>query len=253
MTEEKPEEKPEYKNIYEAIHGVMHRVGYVLKGGKMSAGKTQYSYAGESDLISALRPALLECGITFAVIGIENLHHQAVEKETFYDGNRTVKTEYHVTGVWHYQFTHVASETHIRAIGLGEGHDSLDKASYKAATGALKYALRQTFIIETGDDPDKVPSDPAIEEEKRQAAEKTAAKREAKAKAWVADFAEKMSLVQTQEAFVDLMAETVEHRARIAKGYPALVVSIDKCSQLAESRLKGDPKAEAVLDDTIPY
>lgn len=251
------DEKPEYKNIHEAMHGVMQRVGYVLKGGKMNAGKTQYSYAGEADLIAALRPALLECGITFAVIGIDNLHHQAVEKESFYDGQRSVKTEYHVTGVWHYQFTHVASATHVKAIGLGEGHDSLDKASYKAATGALKYALRQTFIIETGDDPDKVPSDPAIEEEKRQAAEKAAyekkqaeekaaAERLAKAKAWVADFAEKMSLA-TEEQFVELMATTGEHRKRIAASYPDLVVSIEKAMQQAENRLKG------VLDDSIEY
>ena len=29
-----------------------------------------------------------------------------------------------------------------------------DKSANKAATGLLKYALRQTFLIETGDDPD---------------------------------------------------------------------------------------------------
>ena len=41
----------------------------------------------------------------------------------------------------------------------GGGHDSTDKKTYKALTGAYKYALRQTFMIETGDnDPDKTPS-----------------------------------------------------------------------------------------------
>ena len=42
---------------------------------------------------------------------------------------------------------------------LGDGADTGDKASYKAMTGAMKYALRQTFVIETGDDPDDTPSD----------------------------------------------------------------------------------------------
>src|SRR3990167_1905296 len=33
-----------------------------------------------------------------------------------------------------------------------------DKSVNKAMTGMLKYALRQTFLIETGDDPDTAPS-----------------------------------------------------------------------------------------------
>jgi hypothetical protein len=41
----------------------------------------------------------------------------------------------------------------------GEGRDSGDKAPYKALTGALKYALIQTFLIATGDDPEEERSD----------------------------------------------------------------------------------------------
>lgn len=40
---------------------------------------------------------------------------------------------------------------------LGEGADSLDKASYKAQTGAMKYALLTGFLLGTGDDPEKEP------------------------------------------------------------------------------------------------
>jgi len=257
MTQETKTESPKYDHIHDAMHGVMQRVGYVLKTGKMDAGKTKYSYAGEADLIAALRPSLIECGITFAVKNISNLNHTAVEKEQFYEGKRSVKTEYHVTGIWHFVFTHAASGTEIEVVGLGEGHDSLDKASYKAATGALKYALRQTFIIETGDDPDKVVLTADEEEEKKQAKAKAeyeakeleaqkAEQKKAAAKAWVADFAEKMSMID-EAGFVDLMATTGEHRKRIAASYPDLVVSIDKAMQQAEARLKG------VLDDTIPY
>jgi hypothetical protein len=36
--------------------------------------------------------------------------------------------------------------------GRGEGLDACDKASYK--TGALKYALLQSFLVATGDDPE---------------------------------------------------------------------------------------------------
>lgn len=38
---------------------------------------------------------------------------------------------------------------------LGQGEDSLDKATYKAMTGAEKYALLKLFMIPTGDDPEK--------------------------------------------------------------------------------------------------
>jgi hypothetical protein len=37
---------------------------------------------------------------------------------------------------------------------IGTGADSGDKAAYKAATGALKYALLTGFLIPTGDDPE---------------------------------------------------------------------------------------------------
>ena len=37
----------------------------------------------------------------------------------------------------------------------GEGLDNGDKAGYKAYTGALKYFLADTFMVATGDDPEK--------------------------------------------------------------------------------------------------
>ena len=37
----------------------------------------------------------------------------------------------------------------------GEGIDKGDKAGYKAYTGALKYYLANTFLVATGDDPEK--------------------------------------------------------------------------------------------------
>jgi hypothetical protein len=37
---------------------------------------------------------------------------------------------------------------------FAEGADKSDKGSYKAMTGAVKYALLKTFLIPTGDDPE---------------------------------------------------------------------------------------------------
>ena len=81
---------------------------------------------------------------------------------------------------------------------------SVNKAIYKAMTGAFKYALRQTFIIETGDDPDKTPS---TELEGKEPAKKRAA-----AKAGSADRKENQWEPDILDAAVDLgLAQAVPH------------------------------------------
>lgn len=130
-------------NIHAALLQVMNTVGYVQKTGRVKFKTTDYKYAGEADLIAALRPAMLEAGITFSCVDIGSpiMHGQ------------------HIAAVYTFRFTHAASDTYVNACAIGQGMDSGDKAAYKAATGAMKYALRQTFVIETGDDPDQHASD----------------------------------------------------------------------------------------------
>ena len=54
-----------------------------------------------------------------------------------------------------YTFADVDSDEQLVAKVAGQGLDSGDKAPYKAQTGALKYALLQSFLLATGDDPEK--------------------------------------------------------------------------------------------------
>lgn len=49
----------------------------------------------------------------------------------------------------------------------GEGMDKGDKAGYKAYTGALKYYLANTFMVATGDDPEKDSPDEKIAGERK--------------------------------------------------------------------------------------
>ena len=58
-----------------------------------------------------------------------------------------------------YRFAHAESGTFIDTTVVGEGADVGDKSANKALTGAYKYALRQTLLIETGDDPDNFQSE----------------------------------------------------------------------------------------------
>src|SRR5215469_9749504 len=56
--------------------------------------------------------------------------------------------------VMNYRFVDATSGEELTVRVAGEGADPGDKAPYKAMTGALKYALLQSFLLATGDDPE---------------------------------------------------------------------------------------------------
>lgn len=134
----------EHKNIHEAINAVMEEVGYVKK---QKSQDVKYTFAGEAALIGALRPAMVEHGVYMHVSKIENVSREHLTTKS---GTQMVNTL--TTGV--VRFTHAQSGTFIESWATGEGFDSGDKSANKAMTGLYKYAMRQTFCIETGDDPD---------------------------------------------------------------------------------------------------
>lgn len=131
------------KNVHEAICNVMKEVGYVQKE---TSPRLSYSYAGEAALITALRPAMIT----------NQLVCYPVKQEGDYQDFKTKGgTPMHrCTGIVIFRFVHAPSDTSAEVQLRGECMDAGDKASGKALTVALKYALRQTFLIETGDDPD---------------------------------------------------------------------------------------------------
>jgi len=134
----------EHKNIQEALHGVYSEVGYVQK--QKSAG-LNYSFAGESEFIQEIRPALINHGITMYVKSMDDLRN---ETYTTKNGSVMMRSIVHAT----VRFQHV-TQTYVDVEAYGEGSDTGDKSVNKAMTDCYKYALRQTFMIATGDDPDK--------------------------------------------------------------------------------------------------
>jgi hypothetical protein len=136
-------------NIHEAILAVMKEVGYVQKEANPAL---RYSYATEAALIRALRPAMVKHGIYCYVLDLPSMAQDAFTTKQGTVMNRTI-----THGV--VRFVHAPTDTHIEVHASGEGMDTGDKSANKAATGLLKYALRQTFLIETGDDPDETPSE----------------------------------------------------------------------------------------------
>ena len=133
--------------IYEAVNAVMQEVGYVQK---QSGKNLSYTYASEGALIAALRPVMVKHGIMAYVMSHDELAREEYETK---NGTRMINTV--IRGK--VRFTHIDGSFIDVAAG-GEGSDSGDKSYNKSQTDLLKYALRQTFLIETGDDPDQEPS-----------------------------------------------------------------------------------------------
>lgn len=133
------------QNIHTAIHSIMQSVGYVQK---RQGGGLGYSFAGESELIAALRPAMVENGVYCHVLELRN-----ARSEPYLTGNGKPMQRTQLEIVM--RFVHAPSGSFIDVMSAGEGADSGDKSQNKALTGAYKYGLRQTFCIETGDDPDQ--------------------------------------------------------------------------------------------------
>lgn len=138
-------------NVYQRIHAVMLDVSGVQETGKVAHGRTNYSYASDTDLITALRPAMLEHGLVMVPV--------KVEPALDLDKVGSQETMSRVVLVQTFRVQNIDEpDDFVDVQVLGEGADTLDKAVYKAHTGALKYALRLVFTLPTGDDPDQFAS-----------------------------------------------------------------------------------------------
>ncbi|MFM8319391.1 MAG: ERF family protein [Chloroflexota bacterium] len=137
------------QDIHAALNAIMKEVGYVQK---TSSPSLRYTYAGERNLIAACRPAMVRWGVYMSVIELQLLER---ERYTTERGTPMVSTSL----LGKVRFTHAPSQTWIDVMVTGEGSDSGDKSYNKAMTGLYKYAIRQTLMIETGDDPDQFASE----------------------------------------------------------------------------------------------
>ena len=123
-----------------ALRKMLKEKGVLKKGGKNEFSK--YSYFTEAqykELFTEL----------FSEVGLE-LKFTEIEYATFDAGKsngRMPKLMFTLMDI----DTGYGEETVI----TGEGLDTGDKAGYKAYTGALKYYLANTFMVATGDDPEK--------------------------------------------------------------------------------------------------
>ena len=138
-----------HESLRHAQLSVMEDIASVQKKGRVGDGKYSYTYAGESEIIAQIRPFMLKHGIVMYPVGST---HISTEEYTTNRGSRVSL----FLGKRSFAFQHTDSGEVVFVEVFAEASDSGDKRASKAMTLATKYALRELFLIETGDDPDAV-------------------------------------------------------------------------------------------------
>lgn len=146
---EESTDRVKHESLDDAILAVMGEVPYILK--EKSSG-LKYTFASEEALIEKLNPAMRKHGLTIRPVGVE---YDRTTYRTKSGGEMQVTLE-----KVKFKISQVDCKEHDIIEALGEGADGGDKSAGKSGTNAMKYALRQTFLIQTGDDPDKEASVP---------------------------------------------------------------------------------------------
>jgi hypothetical protein len=128
----------------------MKEVGY-LKKDKVLEGGARYPYLSEEQVTAETHAVFAKVGIAMMPIAVEILENRL--DHTMKGGelhNTRIRTTFRLIDAEDASFMDIQT--------LGEGSDSGDKTLNKCMTAAYKYAIRQTLMISTGDDPDAVPS-----------------------------------------------------------------------------------------------
>ena len=129
-------------NIYQRIKAVMDDIQYLAKDDQVSFGTTKYKAISEEKVTSIVRAAMIKNGLVMFPI----------RQDIIREGQLTT-----VNVVYKMVNTDEPNEW-IEIASSGQGSDTQDKGSGKAMTYAFKYALLRTFMIPTGEDPDKISS-----------------------------------------------------------------------------------------------
>lgn len=157
--------------IYKKMSEVMKDIGFIGKNQKNSA--QGFKFRGIDDLLNTLYPSLIKHGVFISPKCVSEEH--LIKDVTRSNGKAGV--DKHVAIQMEYTFyAEDGSKVTVGPIPA-EGIDSGDKATNKALSAALKYALIQTFSIPTEDTVDGDSTSPEMGVSTEKTAEATPTKR----------------------------------------------------------------------------
>lgn len=128
------------RSLHRKVSEIVEAVAFVAKDKQNTA--QHYGYVSDKALLEAVRGHMAERQLTL----VPRVVSESVEVRDRSKGG------YVTTATVEYVLSDGESGESIVVSVMGQGFDSLDKGAYKAMTGALKYAIRQIFLIPTGDD-----------------------------------------------------------------------------------------------------
>lgn len=133
------------RSLVRKLAEVMGEVERIPKSGRNEFHR--YDYATEADIVAAVRKAMAQRALML-VPTVERVEWKAVPRKQGGEDRLATLTV---------RFTLMDGDSgeEVSFQVLGEGQDAGDKATYKALTGATKYALLKLFLIPTGDDPEQ--------------------------------------------------------------------------------------------------
>lgn len=135
-------------NLRRKLLAVMQAIGGVEKKGKTEVGQV-YTYQRAADIFPKTQRALIEYGVMFLAHEVARTPHPTHQSKN----NAVVFVE---DVLMKFIFLDTDSDERIEGEGSGIAFDTSDKALNKAKTAALKYFLKQTFLIgEDEDDSEK--------------------------------------------------------------------------------------------------
>lgn len=140
-----------HDSLEEAKLAVMADCEFVLRTIPDKNAGINYRYVSEKELIRVLRPAMLKHGLALRPTSVVQL---SADSWTTKSGGVSHRLRITVT----YKLTALLKSGKVEEqeiMTVGEGADTGDKAAGKTMTSAYKYALRETFMIESTDDPDQ--------------------------------------------------------------------------------------------------
>lgn len=141
-------------NIFQRMSAITAECAKVAKNLNVSAGKSgSYKAVGEGDVLRAVKPLEEKYGVYSYPF-----KRDIIQSE--YYTNDSGRSNQFIRLETVYRFVNIDKpEEYMDITTYGDGVDSQDKAPGKAMTYADKYALLKGYKIETGEDPDKDPSE----------------------------------------------------------------------------------------------
>ncbi len=140
---------PDQMTLRQKLGEVRRRIGYFRKRGHNQL--HDYSYVTAADIAGTIGDILAELGVV-VIPRLESISYEPPVPEL---STVTANTTRIARVIMAYTFADANSGDEVTVKTAGEGADVGDKAPYKAMTGALKYALLQSFLLATGDDPEE--------------------------------------------------------------------------------------------------